>query len=679
MRDVLQLVRETLPPWPSFWRCALTGAFGIASGFAVFLLWLDHISHEPGRFVVALGVAVLVAFTFDSLKDELDGRQHHRDPPRLLVLVVLLTMAELFIMGFHSTVELKADQLTETLHTLLGKDMARQHALGVVGIWLVLGAAIAVGLGATIFKAGCEIPESEPLSWRRPAVWGMPMLRSAIRGGLTGAVAGPLCMLLYIFVARFIGEYFWILGKPGEWRQHLKGAVQMVGGPGGAAWLVWLPIQAIEMLDGVFGSVVGRHGPFLTLATLLALLVLCAWLRAVRTFLVVLAAMAIVYVYPVLAESGRALRLAGLMAYVWAVPGVLLGALTPWLKFPAGYPKLWGVVAFGAAVVLVIGSVAIPWFIAPAVAFGAVGFWFLRSVEVKQYWAVLALSVGTNIFGATHLVTRADFFNIQKDSFQLTKVPVQAFTYKDPALARIAEILRKLRESDPLRGQSPFLPPGTQLPTSPFRDRSPWATVKVPPDPEAQLAANLDALKAERDRIATLAATFVAGLAELDAMKHEHDEKTQSIATLEKRKYHEQHETLEKASAFTGKAIVQRAGLVAKAAATLDQEGKGGSPGLVPYTGEPTPTALARLTAIRNEQALLRTEWDTVLVLARQVRDRGEGLCAPLLKMSHTVEGLTIDLHDMALRAFEVALTASSGFWITLGLLASWSIRREKG
>jgi hypothetical protein len=43
------LVQQLLPPWPSLWRCALTGAFGIASGFAVFLLWLDEISHEPER------------------------------------------------------------------------------------------------------------------------------------------------------------------------------------------------------------------------------------------------------------------------------------------------------------------------------------------------------------------------------------------------------------------------------------------------------------------------------------------------------------------------------------------------------------------------------------------------------------------------------------------------------
>ena len=97
MPNVRDLIAQTLPPWPSLWRCALTGVFGIASGFAVFLLWLDEISHGPIRFVVALGVAVLMAFTFESMKEELEGHEHHWQAPRLLVLVVLLTMAEVFV------------------------------------------------------------------------------------------------------------------------------------------------------------------------------------------------------------------------------------------------------------------------------------------------------------------------------------------------------------------------------------------------------------------------------------------------------------------------------------------------------------------------------------------------------------------------------------------------------
>jgi hypothetical protein len=670
--NVRDLIAQTLPPWPSLWRCALTGVFGIASGFAVFLLWLDEISRGPVRFVVALGVAVLVAFTFESMKEELEGHEHHWQAPRLLVLVVLLTMAEVFVMGYHSAVSLTPERLRETIETLLGEDVAGWHAAGIVGVWLVLGGAVAVGLGATIFNAGCEIPEDEPLSWSKPAVWGWPMLRSAFRGGLTGALAGPLCMLLYIFLVRFVFEYVWILAEPGRWRAHLRGAAQAVSASGGVAWLVWLPLQAIQLLDGVFG-VFGRVGPLLTLATLVAVLIVCARRRAGRAFFVILVGVLIAYGYPVLAKSGRALVLAGLMAYVWAVPGILLGALTPWLKRPAGYPKLWGVVAFGAAAILVVGSLAIPWFIMPAVVFAAVGFWFRRGVQVEQYWAVLALSVATNVFGATHLVTRADFFHIQRDTFELTKVPLQAFAYQavtlDPKLQEA--IRRSLFSEEFLRGlnspslQSPFPPPGSSTPLFRFPD----LLSTTPVSPEIQLAADLEAVRAERDRTAKVVAGLAERVKDLAAMETRAAQERKEIGGLKALEYQEHHKRLRALAAWTGEAITRRESLVTEATTTLDAEGK---------RHAATAAALSRIETLRDEQLRLQSERQQLLETARQMKERGEPLRTSLVALKDAVERQAADLHNMALRAFEVALTASSGFWITLGLLASWSIRRPR-
>ena len=672
MSNVRELIGRTLPPWPSLWRCALTGVFGIASGFAVFLLWLDEISRGPLRFVVALGVAVLVAFTFESMKEELEGHEHHWQAPRLLVLVVLLAMAEVFVMGYHSAVSLTRERLQETLDSLLGADVAGWHAVGMVGIWLVLGGTVAVGLGATIFNAGCEIPEDEPLSWSKPAVWGWPMLRSAIRGGLTGALAGPLCMLLYIFLVRFAYEYVWILADPDRWHEHVRGAAQAVSASGGVAWLVWLPLQAIELLDRLFG-VFGRVSPLLTPATLVAVLIVCAKRRAGRTFFVVLVGMLIAYGYPVLAKSGRALILAGLMAYVWAVPGILLGALTPWLKRPAGYPKLWGVVAFGAAAILVAGSLAIPWFVVPAVVFGAVGFWFLRGVQVEQYWAVLALSVATNVFGATHLVTRADFFHIQRDSFELTKVPLQAFAYQavkiDP---RLQEAFLRPSSSEPFfpglnpntsAMQFPIFPPGSPLVR--YRDLL-WTT---PVGPEIQLKADLEAVRAERDRTAKVAASLAEHLKELGAIKSRADQEQRAIGGLKALEYQDHHKKLQELAAWTGGALARRESLAAEATTTLEVEGK---------RREATAAALSPIAALRDEQLRLQAERDQLLDAARQMKNQGEALRTALGALKDKVERQAADLHNMALRAFEVALTASSGFWITLGLLASWSIRRQQ-
>ena len=120
----------------------------------------------------------------------------------------------------------------------------------------------------------------------------------------------------------------------------------------------------------------------------------------------------------------------------------------------------------------------------------------------------------------------------------------------------------------------------------------------------------------------------------------------------------------------------RRKSLVAQAATALEEEGKRTISGRAPYAGEATPGALSRLEALRDAQLLLQSERHMLLTTIRQVKDRGDGLSAPLSQLEDALARDAADLHNMALRAFEVSLTASSGFWITLGLLASWSIRR---
>jgi hypothetical protein len=681
VHDSLRSLARMLPPWPSLWRCALTGAFGIASGFAVFLLWLEDISQGPVRFVVALGVAVLVSFVFESLRDDLEEHQRPWPAPRFLVLVVLLTMAELFIMGFHSTVELTTARLRETLEFLLG-DVVEWHAMGIVGVWLVLGGAIAVGLGATIFHAACEIPEGdEALSWSKPAIWLKPMAISALRGGLTGALAGPLCMLLYLFVVRLVREYFWILGEPEKWRQHLEGAAQRASDPGGWSWLVWLPIQAIQLLDRAF-TVFGRFGPLLTLLTFVVLLVAAAKLRAGRTFFVILVALVTVYVTPLIAESMRALRLAGLMAYVWAVPGALLGALTPWLKRPSGYPRLWGVVAFGAAGILVVASLAIHWFFAaPAVVFAAVGYWFSRGVQVEQYWAALALCVATNVFGATHLVNRADFFHIQRDSFEVTQASLNGFAVRPKISPQLEAVLSKALDPgrfimpDPSIFQSPLFGSGSSIMPQ-YLD--PFEHPTTPP--EDLMSKDLDALRADRKRVAEAQAACARQLEELKVMRDQVEGAKLEIPEVRKLEYHARHYELKELANQTTKAIARHLEILSATVKTLDEEGKRGMPGRALYPGSLsfTPTALTMFRDVLSERDLLQSDRQKLLEGLRQVRNADEQLAEPLSQLKQAVETETARLHGLVLRAFEVSLTASSGFWITLGLLASWSIRRHQ-
>jgi hypothetical protein len=682
VRDVLQLITQTLPPWPSLWRCALTGAFGIAAGFAVFLLWVDEITRGPVRFAIAFVVAVVVALAFDSFRDEVEGRRHHWNLPRLLILVVLLTIAELFVMGFHSTAMLDKEELHHMLAALLdGGD--QWHAMRIAGLWLVLGTAIAVGLGTTIFNARCEIPENEELSWGRPGVWGWPMLRSALRGGVTGAVAGPVCMLLYIFVARSLFERPSLFTDPTRWRRHLEGAAQAMSEPGWT-WLIWLPIQAILLLDGVF-ALFTRYSPFLTLAALVALLVLCARRQAVRTFFVILATIAVVYGYPFAADSPRALRLAGLMAYLWAVPGVLLGALTPWLNRPSGYPRLWGAVAFAAAVILVVASWAFLWLLAPAAVLAVVALLFRQSLKVEQYWVVLALSVATNVSGATHLFARADFFNIQKDSFEATKVPLQVFARRpavgslpDPAvLAKYLEQDEALKRllADPGLWRSRSLPPGS-VDLSRTRIGRYSRIGSTPSD--IQVAEDLDALAAELERTAKLEAVFAERRQELTAMKAAAELKQGDIAKAQARVYHEHHKGLKELAAWTTTTIERHKKLDEEATAALEAERRRETPGRASYPGELSPVSREKLQALRQQQPALQAERQKLLATLERVREQGQEAGHALQNLKGGVEGAVLDLQTLTLRAFELALTGASGFWITLGLLASWTIRRQQ-
>ena len=275
-------------------------------------------------------------------------------------------------------------------------------------------------------------------------------------------------------------------------------------------------------------------------------------------------------------------------------------------------------------------------------------------------------------------MTRADFFHIQRDSFELTKVPLQSFTYQavklppglEEAIRRSTTELTKPWLPDPSRLRSPLFPPGSGYP---------WGT-RV--SPELQLAVDLEAVRDERARTARATAGFAQGLDELAAMEARTGKERGSIGGLKQLEYHEHHKGLQAMAAWTTEALAQEEKLVADAATALDEEAKrSGTAGSTRRRSgaAPRPPARSSVEALRDEQLRLQAERQQLLATIAQVKDRAANLQKPLSDLKELVEHQAADLHNMALRAFEVALTASSGFWITLGLLASWSIRRQGG
>jgi len=341
------------------------------------------------------------------------------------------------------------------------------------------------------------------------------------------------------------------------------------------------------------------------------------------------------------------------------------------------------VVAFGAAGILVVALLAIHWFFAaPAVAFAAVGYWFSRGVQVEQYWAALALCVATNVFGATHVVNRADFFHIQRDSFELTQTSLNVFAVRPKISPQLDAVFRKALDPgqflapDPSLLHSPLFPSGSGMPSPSLNQ---WQTLITPP--ETFLGKDLEALRAERKRVAEAQAGCARQLDELRTMRDQVEGGKLEVPKVRKLEYHERHKALKELANRTTAAIARHLEILAGTAKALDEEGKRGLPGRALYGGSLgfTPAALAMLQDVLSEQGLLQSDRQKLLDSLHQVRNQDEQLTEPLSQLKKAVEDETARLHNMVLRAFEVSLTASSGFWITLGLLASWSIRRHQG
>ncbi len=171
----------------------------------------------------------------------------------------------------------------------------------------------------------------------------------------------------------------------------------------------------------------GRWGIPLTAVVAGLAIWVCLRTRAYRTLTIVGGAVVLVYAYPVLPDLPRLLTLAGLVSWLWLWPGLALGAMVPWLRQPSGYPKLWGGIAVLAACLLVVATYFVHWFVVLAVVFLLAGVFFLRGAEIERYYSIIALSIAVNIFGLTHLVQKAQFFNIQQESYLLSMTAPKPF------------------------------------------------------------------------------------------------------------------------------------------------------------------------------------------------------------------------------------------------------------
>ena len=90
----------TQPPPSVLATCCLTGALGIASGYAVWFLTIDT-SDDPDQLAVALLIATVVAVTFEWLRHKIEIH-HSGFWSRALVTLVFVASAEFFVMAWDA-------------------------------------------------------------------------------------------------------------------------------------------------------------------------------------------------------------------------------------------------------------------------------------------------------------------------------------------------------------------------------------------------------------------------------------------------------------------------------------------------------------------------------------------------------------------------------------------------
>jgi hypothetical protein len=109
-------------------------------------------------------------------------------------------------------------------------------------------------------------------------------------------------------------------------------------------------------------------------------------------------------------------RLFILVAMVWLIPGMFIGASVPYLKRGSSIPKAWGIVA------ILIGTSLIVvtwlrlenqwWIIIPGGLLILTGILVQRGWRVEEFWPLAGLALGLLISGGTYLFQQASFSGV---------------------------------------------------------------------------------------------------------------------------------------------------------------------------------------------------------------------------------------------------------------------------
>jgi hypothetical protein len=393
--------------------CAFTGAWGVLTGFAAYILVRTADFSDPWNYVIGVCVAAGASFIVEALRETVRGEIVPLPTRRIgqaVVTILTLLVFELFVLASHNAVDVfgnheKVEHLRQDLlgPVLASSGDALRDLIVLAALWMIPGAAVGAFLGRFIVR------ERDDQTLRPRALLG------AATGVLVAVLAAPVAVFSYVLVWRLVLALELVATAPAMWEVQYTQLMTITYGNGSS--LVGLP--AVVIGGGIFAmmglmklwlwSVAGKAIDAVLLA---AVVVLGVRRHEWRPFGIVVAGFLIGVVAPLLGDVGAVFKLALLAAVVWVVPGLVLGLAAPLLDRPSERARWWSAIAVGLGLVTAtltallwhsLGSHAV---IAVVIAllFFLVALLFASFRDIQEFWPALALCLAAIATGLTFLL-----------------------------------------------------------------------------------------------------------------------------------------------------------------------------------------------------------------------------------------------------------------------------------
>lgn len=429
--------------------CAFTGAWGVLTGFAIFILLHRTRDVAPRTFWLGLAAAVVASFVVESLRESVRGRTGLGTPvssriAQGLGTVLVLAVFELFVLAAHSAADLASHprEVEELRNAILGPVLedaagATRDLLVVAGLWVLAGAAVGAVLGALVVRPG-----------RGPGM--RRELRAGAIGALAGATAAPLAVVGYILLWRVILALRLAFFDPSALARRLTAFVDptslgVYDPPAtwyGAALRLAARISAAWVLVPPLGLAVGG-------ALVAAVVVGLRWKRWWP--LLVLAALLLPGIAaPLLRDARDLLRLPFMAAVVWIAPAAVLGLAAPLLERPAERSRWWSSIAaalgISVALITLLRLHDARYLLLTLGLFGVAALLAPRG-SVEEFWPALALCLAILVTGLSVVVVHltASFHEVLAGVSRVNALPAEPQGNWRPKV--LADDLRTLDET----------------------------------------------------------------------------------------------------------------------------------------------------------------------------------------------------------------------------------------